>query len=73
MFAFTWVSQSRGLFRDATEAVGGGKNVEDFAKAKGEEVKRVTGDIFDLEKLVSEKGDEAVDIGRGEVAGDDIA
>jgi hypothetical protein len=52
----------------------GMKNVEEFAKAKGDEVKRVTGDVFDLEKLICESADAAVDVdvGRGDVAAEEV-
>lgn len=59
-----------GALRHATETAGGGKNVEEFARSKGEEVKRVSGDVFALEKLLADHPAGDIDVGRGEVAED---
>lgn len=42
--------------------------MEEFAKSTGEEVRRVSGDVFALEKLLADHADGDVDVGRGEVA-----
>lgn len=48
---------------------GGMRNVEEFAREKGEEVTRVSGDVYDLERLLADSdGDDKVDVGDGEVA-----
>lgn len=63
------IADNLGSYAAVTERVGGGKNVEDFAKASGEQVTKVSGDVYDLEKLIADgKGKGVVDVGEGEVA-----
>lgn len=65
------IADNLGSYAALTESIGGGKNVEDFAKAAGEQVTKVSGDVYDLEKLIADgKGEGVVDVGEGEFAPD---